>query len=107
MIKITVINDAGQEQEVEAAPGQSLMEVATQQGIDGIVAECGGGCSCATCHVYVDESWLQTFEEPAPEEADLIEFLDQAKPTSRLSCQLVLGKEHHGLCVRTPSSQGC
>ncbi|MCG2624102.1 2Fe-2S iron-sulfur cluster-binding protein [Arthrobacter sp. I2-34] len=106
MIKITYVTADGTEQPVEVEPGMSLMEVATLRGIEGIVAECGGGCSCATCHVYVDEAWQQTFEEPAPEEADLIEFLDEAKPTSRLSCQLVLRAEHDGLCVRTPASQG-
>jgi ferredoxin, 2Fe-2S len=106
MIKITYVTADGTEQPVEVEPGMSLMEVATLRGIEGIVAECGGGCSCATCHVYVDEAWQQTFEEPAPEEQDLIEFLDEAKPTSRLSCQLVLRADHDGLCVRTPASQG-
>ena len=106
MIQITYITAEGREQPVQVEPGMSLMEVATLNGIDGIVAECGGGCSCATCHVYVDEPWQQTFEEPVPEEKDLIEFLDEAKPTSRLSCQLVLRAEHDGLCVRTPTSQG-
>jgi 2Fe-2S ferredoxin len=106
MIKITYVTADGTEQPVEVEPGMSLMEVATLRGIDGIVAECGGGCSCATCHVYVDAPWHNTFEEPAPEEEALIEFLDEARPTSRLSCQLLLGAEHDGLCVRTPPSQG-
>jgi 2Fe-2S ferredoxin len=106
MIKITYITADGTEQPVEVEPGMSIMEVATLNGLEGIVAECGGGCSCATCHVYVDEPWKQTFEEPAPEEEALIEFLDEAKPTSRLSCQLVLRAEHDGLCVRTPACQG-
>jgi ferredoxin, 2Fe-2S len=106
MIKITYISPDGTKQPVEVEPGMSLMEAATLNGIDGIVAECGGGCSCATCHVFVDEPWHQTFDEPAPEESELVEFLDEAKPTSRLSCQLVLGAQHDGLCVRTPSSQG-
>jgi ferredoxin, 2Fe-2S len=106
MIKITYISPDGTKQPVEVEPGMSLMEAATLNSVDGIVAECGGGCSCATCHVFVDEQWKDSFEEPAPEESGLIEFLDEAHPTSRLSCQLVLGAQHDGLCVRTPSSQG-
>ena len=105
MVKITYLTPEGAEQTLEVEPGMSVMEAAVLHGLDGIEAECGGGCSCGTCHVYVEEPWDKTFEEPAPEEEAVIEFLDTAKPTSRLSCQLVLGQEHDGICVRTLSCQ--
>lgn len=106
MINITYVTADGTEHPVEVEPGMSVMEVATLRGIDGITAECGGGCSCATCHVFVCDKWKKTFEEPVPEESDLIEFLDESDADSRLSCQLVLGTEHDGLRVRMPASQG-
>jgi 2Fe-2S ferredoxin len=81
------------------------MEAAVDNNVPGIVAECGGSCSCATCHVYVDESWVGQLEEPTPEEADLIEFLDGARPNSRLSCQILLTDELDGLTLRIPESQ--
>ncbi|MGK5114604.1 2Fe-2S iron-sulfur cluster-binding protein [Geodermatophilus sp. CPCC 205506] len=106
MIKITYLSSDGVEHQVEVEPGMSLMEVAVLQEVDGIVAECGGGCSCATCHVYLDDGWKEAFDEPAEEESSLLEFLDEVKPTSRLSCQLLLRPDHDGLCVRTPATQG-
>ncbi|WP_127129083.1 2Fe-2S iron-sulfur cluster-binding protein [Georgenia sp. SYP-B2076] len=105
-MKITYTTADGVPQPVETEPGMSLMEAAVLNGVDGIVAECGGGCSCATCHVYLDQGWCDTFDEPAPEESSLLEFLDGVEPNSRLSCQLLLRPDHDGLCVRTPASQG-
>lgn len=106
MIKITYVTADGTERPVEVEPGMSIMAAAVLEGVNGIVGECGGGCSCATCHVYVDDMWGDSFEQPAPEEEGLLEFLDDAKPNSRLSCQLLLEARHNGLCVRTPPSQG-
>lgn len=105
MIKITYLNAEGLEHVVEVEPGMTLMEVAMLRNVDGIVAECGGGCSCATCHVYVNDEWYGTFDEPVPEESSLLEFLDGVQPNSRLSCQLQLRADHDGLCVRTPAEQ--
>lgn len=105
MIEVTYNTSAGESRPVAVEPGMSLMEAAVLNSVDGIVAECGGGCSCATCHVYVDERWLDRFEEPAPEESDLLEFLDGVKNCSRLSCQLLLQAEHDGLSVTTPPFQ--
>jgi 2Fe-2S ferredoxin len=81
------------------------MEAAVDSNVPGIVAECGGSCSCATCHVYVDESWLGRLEEPTQEESDLIEFLDGARPNSRLSCQILLSDDLDGLTLHIPESQ--
>jgi 2Fe-2S ferredoxin len=81
------------------------MEAAVNHNVPGIVAECGGSCSCATCHVYVDEAWLAALEEPLEEETDLIEFLEGARANSRLSCQILLTEELNGLTLRIPESQ--
>ncbi|WP_131766542.1 2Fe-2S iron-sulfur cluster-binding protein [Candidatus Protofrankia californiensis] len=106
MPKITCINDYdGSRWELNVDSGCSVMEATVNNNVPGIVAECGGSCSCATCHVYVDESWLGKLEEATQEEKDLIEFLDGARSNSRLSCQVLLTDELDGLTLRIPESQ--
>ena len=87
MISLTFIDQQGVEHTVRTEPGPTLMEVATFNNVPGILAECGGGASCGTCHVYVDEPWLSLLPEPEPEETDLVEFLEDVrrKFASRLS----------------------
>ncbi|BBG02631.1 MULTISPECIES: 2Fe-2S iron-sulfur cluster-binding protein [Pseudonocardia] len=106
LIKITFQDAASGARTVEVEPNGTVMEAAVLNNVAGIVAECGGGCSCATCHVHVDEQWIDRLPAPAPEEGDLVEFLDGAGPTSRLSCQLELTPQLDGLVVRTPHAQG-
>jgi ferredoxin, 2Fe-2S len=72
----------------------------------GIVAECGGACSCATCHVHVDEAWSEKVGPPSPMEEDMLDFAFDVRPTSRLSCQIKVTDELDGLIVRTPAQQG-
>jgi len=88
----------GQEHELQARPDERLMEVLREQDW-GVAAICGGMCSCATCHVWVDEEWLDRFPPKDVEEEELLEFLDQFKANSRLSCQLILQPQHNGLRV--------
>lgn len=104
-IKITFEDASGAARTVEVAPLGTVMEAALLNNVAGIVAECGGGCSCATCHVHVADEWADRLPAPAPEESELVEFLDGAGPTSRLSCQIELGPELDGLTVRTPPEQ--
>jgi 2Fe-2S ferredoxin len=80
----------GTETAVEVPAGQSVMDGSVRNNLPGIVAECGGSCSCATCHVYVHDSSAGHFDLPSDEEAELVEFLDGARPNSRLSCQLIV-----------------
>jgi ferredoxin, 2Fe-2S len=103
-ITITFEDPAGEARSVRVEPLGTVMEAAVLNNVPGIVAECGGGCSCATCHVLVGEEWLARLPPAAPEESELVEFLDGAGPTSRLSCQLELTPDLDGLTVRTPSS---
>ncbi|MGO4705768.1 2Fe-2S iron-sulfur cluster-binding protein [Microvirga sp. 2MCAF38] len=106
MIKITYVDAEGTAREVEAEEGSTVMENAIRNGIPGIDAECGGACSCATCHVYVDEAWMDAVGEPQSMEADMLDFAYDVRPTSRLSCQIRVRPELDGLIVHTPTRQG-
>lgn len=105
MPKITYIAFDGGETIVDAKEGMSVMQSAVNNGVDGIVAECGGACSCATCHVYVDEEWFDKLPEAQAMEKEMLDFVMSPQPTSRLSCQIKVTAELDGLVVNTPESQ--
>jgi 2Fe-2S ferredoxin len=105
MPKITYIAADGTETVVEAKNGQSVMLAAVNNNVPGIVAECGGACSCATCHVHVDPDWYDRLPPPQDMEKDMLEFAIDPDETSRLSCQISITEELDGLVVRTPESQ--
>ena len=91
---------------IEATVGDSVMQVATGHGVDEIVAECGGNAMCATCHVYVDESWLARLAAISEEENELLDGVAaERQPNSRLSCQIKVTPELDGLVVRLPDRQ--
>jgi 2Fe-2S ferredoxin len=106
MPKITYIEPDGTPRTVEAEIGATVMETALKNDVPGIVAECGGACSCATCHVYVDEAFAAKIEPPSPMEEDMLDFAFEVKPNSRLSCQIKVSEALDGLVVRTPAYQG-
>lgn len=81
-----------------AKPDDLLMELLREENW-GVAALCGGMCSCATCHVYVDEAWLESFPPKDSDEEELLEVLDYCQPNSRLSCQLHLKPDHEGLVL--------
>jgi 2Fe-2S ferredoxin len=96
----------GTTRSVEAKAGASVMETAIHHNIRGIDAECGGSCSCATCHVYVDETYLAKLTPPDEMEEELLDGVATERlPTSRLSCQIAISAELDGLSVRVPESQ--
>jgi len=106
MTQITFIEPSGNEVTLDIKDGWSLMQGATSGGVDGIVAECGGSCACATCHCYVDEARLA--ELPAPGDAELAMLENVAaerRPNSRLSCQLKAMPSLVGLRVALPDTQ--
>ena len=105
MAKITYIEFSGREHVVDAPSGWSVMEGAKRNAIPGIDADCGGGCSCATCHVYVDPAWLERVGGRNPIEDATIEFADNVEPNSRLACQIRVTDDLDGLVVRMPASQ--
>ena len=106
MTKITFVDAAGQSRTVEAEDGSTVMETALKNASPGIEAECGGACACATCHVYVDESWVERLGKAEQMEEDMLDFAFDVRPTSRLSCQIKVRPEIDGLTVSTPEKQG-
>lgn len=105
MAKITFIQHNGTEQTVEAQPGMSVMESAVKNGVAGIDADCGGACACATCHVYVDPSWLEKAGTRTEMEEDMLDFAFDVRDNSRLSCQIKVTDAIDGLVVRVPEKQ--
>lgn len=106
MTKITYIAFDGVRFDVEAQNGSTVMENAIRNSVPGIEAECGGACACATCHVYVDEEWIERVGQPHQMEEDMLDFAWEPQPNSRLSCQIVVSDELEGLIVRVPQHQG-
>lgn len=106
MAKITFIAADGTSKTVEAAAGSTVMEAAIRNGVKGIDAECGGACSCATCHVYVDDAWRAAVGPASAMEEDMLDFASDVRENSRLSCQISVSDALDGLIVRTPKRQG-
>jgi ferredoxin, 2Fe-2S len=105
LAKITFIQADGSEHVVDGTVGVSLMETALHNGIRGLLAECGGACSCATCHVYIDAQWLSTVGGPAGIEQDMLEMVVDRAASSRLACQVLVKDDCDGLVVRIPERQ--
>ena len=106
MPKITYVRTDGTREEIDVAVGVSVMRGAILNGIDGIVAECGGEMMCATCHVYVEPDQLPLTPPQSDDEKAMLEFTaSERKPGSRLSCQLIVTPEMDGLVVRLPETQ--
>lgn len=99
MPKLIVVNRAGEEQTIEGDAGLSVMEVIRDNGFDELLALCGGCCSCATCHVYVDPAFADTLPAMSEDENDLLDSSDHRNDTSRLSCQIVINDGTDGLRV--------
>jgi 2Fe-2S ferredoxin len=104
MPHVTYVQPDGSRVTLDVKTGQSVMEASVRENLPGIIAECGGSCSCATCHVYIDEAWFDKLEPQTPDEADLLSFADDMRPNSRLSCQVIMSPELDGLIVYTPES---
>jgi ferredoxin, 2Fe-2S len=99
MAKLIVVTREGEEREVEAEVGLSVMEIARDGGIDEILALCGGCCSCATCHVHVDGEWFAQLPPMSEDENDLLDSSSDRTDTSRLSCQIQFTASLDGLKV--------
>ena len=105
MPKITYKDFQGNSKTIEVENGLTVMEGAIQNNIPGIDADCGGSMACATCHVYVEEKWLNKIEKAEEAEEDMIDMAFEPKKNSRLSCQLIISEELDGLTVTTPFKQ--
>ena len=105
MAKITFIEHNGTEHQVEVSPGLTVKDAADNNMVPGVLAECGGNCACATCHVYVDKAWIDKVGPANEMEADMLDFAHEPQENSRLSCQIEVTAELDGLVVRTPEKQ--
>lgn len=99
MPKLIVVSRDGSEKTVEAENGLSVMEAIRDNGFDELLALCGGCCSCATCHVFVDEAWADSVGGPGEDENDLLDSSDHKQASSRLSCQIEMSDALDGLKV--------
>jgi 2Fe-2S ferredoxin len=105
MPKITFFEPGGLRREIAAPVGMTLMEAARQNQVQGIEAQCGGACACATCHVYIEASWLSKLEPCEEMEDAMLEIAWQRRDNSRLSCQIHVTAELEGLQVTVPERQ--
>ena len=105
MPKVTYTQPDGVSRVIEVRAGTTAMEAAVDNDVAGIVAECGGACSCATCHVYVDPAWAGKLPPPDRQESGMLECVLDRRDTSRLSCQIVLTPALDGLVLRVAAEQ--
>tara|TARA_B100000029_G_scaffold5955_1_gene6462 strand:+ start:711 stop:1031 length:321 start_codon:yes stop_codon:yes gene_type:complete len=105
MAKVTFIEFDKTEHTIDAENEMSLMEVAIQNGVPGIDADCGGACACATCHVYIDSNWIDKTGTAEQMEQDMLDFAFDVTDQSRLSCQIKVSDDLDGLVVNLPEKQ--
>jgi len=105
MAGIVFVQPDGVRREIEAPAGITLMEAARLNDVRGIVAQCGGACACATCHVYVESAWLTRLEPPEDMETGMLETAWEPRANSRLSCQVQITAQLDGLRVTVPARQ--
>ena len=106
MPKITFIEADGREFVLEGKIGDTVMETAIDNDIEGILAQCGGGMACATCHCFIDEAWMEQVGIADDAEDDMLDFAAIPKQAnSRLSCQISITAKLEGLIVRLPEEQ--
>jgi 2Fe-2S ferredoxin len=106
MIELVFVENSGTTHVVDARPGQSVMRAATSANVPGILAECGGCATCMTCHCFVEPDRLPELPPPGAIEAELLEILFEARPNSRLTCQIVVTASMHGMRFDIPAWQG-
>ena len=105
MPKIAFTEPGGGRREIDAPLGITLMEAARQNGVQGIVAQCGGACACATCHVYIDPAWFAKLDPREEMEEGMLETAWESRDNSRLSCQIHITADLDGLQVTVPQQQ--
>ncbi|WP_340315813.1 2Fe-2S iron-sulfur cluster-binding protein [Rhizorhabdus argentea] len=105
MSKVIFIGLDGTKHIIDAKHGQTAMEAAVRNDVPGIPADCGGACSCATCHVYVDEEWIDRLGMAEGDEDSLLDLAEGRQENSRLSCQIKLSEALDGLVLHVPDEQ--
>lgn len=105
MPEVTYVQPDGTRITCDVRHGESVMDGALDNHIPGIIAQCGGGCTCATCHCYVPEPYWSRLPPPHPDEREMLEYVWQPRPDSRLACQLFPDPSLDGLVVEVPARQ--
>ncbi|CAM5404313.1 2Fe-2S iron-sulfur cluster-binding protein [Sphingobium scionense] len=106
MATVLFVEASGAEHRIDVPTGENLMRAALNEGLEGMVGECGGGLACATCHCYVEEDWADRLPAPAQTEQDMLECTaSERRPSSRLGCQIVVSDALDGLVVHLPAAQ--
>lgn len=106
MPTVVFVDHEGRSHEVQAAPGRNLMQVALDHAVPGILGDCGGSCSCATCHAYVDARWADRLPPRTESESFMLEGVPEPRANSRLCCQIRMTPELDGIVVHLPAEQG-
>ncbi len=105
MAKITFVSHDGDETVVDATEGMSVMNAAIDNGVAGIDADCGGECSCATCHVLVSDKWMEVVGQPSEQEESMLDLNPDREANSRLSCQIPVTDAIDGIVINLPEFQ--
>ncbi|MFJ3212603.1 2Fe-2S iron-sulfur cluster-binding protein [Streptomyces flaveolus] len=106
MPRIVFVQPDGSSQEIDALAGDSVMSTATSNLVPGIIGDCGGGLSCATCHVYVAKDWIDVVGRREGDEDEMLEMTsEESNECSRLSCQILVDASVDGLVLNVPASQ--
>lgn len=105
MPTVTFIEFDGTTIEVQATPNRTLMQIAVENDVAGILGDCGGSCSCATCHGFIDEPWRAQLPPRSESETFMLDGVPEARDTSRLCCQIKMTQELDGLVVHLPKEQ--
>jgi len=105
MPTVTYTQPDGTTKDIEVKVGQSIKDGAVNNLIPGILAECGGACACATCHIYIDDQWFGKVGPAEDIEKDMLDFAEDVKDNSRLSCQVDMSEDLNGLIVHVPENQ--
>ena len=103
-VSATFIQSNGKYETVRGEVGSSLMDLAVDNGVSGIQGQCGGGCTCTTCHCYLDEPWLSMSGDLDPDEREILEFVPERQGDSRLGCQVTIEEQMSGITVRVPQN---
>jgi len=105
MTKVTFEHADGKRETHAAVVGETVMDCALDHGVAGIKAQCGGACTCVTCHCYVEQRWFDKLNAPRPDEVEMLEYAWARRRNSRLACQIVLDASCDGIVVRIPQRQ--
>ncbi len=104
MIRVVFYHQNGDRREVRGQINSTVMDCALDNNIVGILAQCGGGCTCSTCHCYIREPWLTRLPDASNDEQELLSHLNERQGNSRLTCQIFLNKEIDGIEIDIPMS---